>query len=190
MNKQLNYPDTLPFDGRAITRAGKGRAPGTVFYFDARRTRSIELFVATVESTGQACSMAVVEDNSHMPRIRVNHEAVAGARPHVGDALLLADIDFNRKPLAARRAWRIASMKNDSNKKPPAPPDGRQRGTVIFVHQSQAWCKVSRDADGAEVFVHRTQWRPAFPMQSGQRVGFVAAQTEGGLAAFDVRTAA
>lgn len=191
MNKQLKFPDTLPFDGRALALTGKGRAPGTVTYFDARRTQSIDLFVARVESVGNACCVAVVDDNPHMSQVRVNHEAVTGARPHAGDALLLADIDFNSKPLVARRAWRIPSIRNQiNNQQNSGRAGGRQTGTVIYVHPSLAWCKVSADADGAEVFIHRTQWRPAFHMQSGQRVGFVAAQTEGGLAAFDVRAAA
>ena len=126
-----------------------------------------------------------------MARVRVEHTAIANhIMPAVGDALLIADVEYKGAVPVGGVAWNLGRAQHATARPAaPVPQSGRDKGTVIFVHQA-GWCKASCDSNGQEVFIHPIQWRPTSPIRVGLRVSFVAARTERGVAGYDVKLVA
>ena len=182
-------PRTLTFHGRTLVSAGVGKAPQSVFYFDPSQQCLQEFFIGTVKTSGELYSVASVEGNPRLNRVRVDLGAVVGGlRVSVGDSLLIGKIHQQGASMSAALALLLAPAAQPTPKPAPAVVLGRSTGTIIFTRGT--WGKISSDADGSEVFAHKMQWRPIVPMQVGQRCSFVKAKTEKGVAAYDIRIAA
>jgi hypothetical protein len=187
--KSNQLPRTLTFHGRTWVSAGNGKEPQSVFYFDPSQQRLQEFFISTVKTSGELYAVASVEGNPRLNRVRVDLGAVVGGlRVSVGDMLLISEIRQLGASVSAALALMLAPAAKLAQKPMPAAALGRCTGTVIFIRGT--WGKISNDADGSEIFAHQVQWRPAVPMQVGQRCSFVKARTDKGVAAFDIRIAA
>lgn len=174
-----HVPPTLQYQGHQYNSAAQGRTPGSYMYLDPTTGRILELFYGQIEQTGPVFSLAVVAGNQALGRVRVDNTVLNG-QAQVGRVFLLGPIEFAPAGPKALAAWpaRLVS--------PRPPASARATGVITYVAPAGTWGRLSDERTGTVVFVHRTQLQRGATLTVGLRASYVAAQTERGLAAFDV----
>lgn len=181
----FNLPKSLPFNGRQINFAGKGHAPGSGLYLDNISGMTYEIFVAVVERTGPAYSLARVADNQAIGLVRVDHAALNGSGLNqVGDTLLVGPLQYATAGPRTHTAWRVQATRPQRPK-----ANGRPVGMITDVADTGAFGWIIAETSGRKLFVHRSQLRRGAVLSRGQRVTYVEADNGRGPTAFDVQPA-
>ncbi len=179
----FKVPRVLPFQGRVINFAGRGRSPGGLLFVDPVAGKTLELFLGQVVRVGPHFALAHVEGNGVLGSVRVDYAALNGCGAQVGQVIVLGPIAFVPEGPRAEHAWRPEVAKPVGQRK------GEKTGVVVYVAPDAAYGRVLCEQTGREVFVHRSQLARGLVLRAGLRVSFVEGDMGRGPAAFAVQQA-
>jgi len=177
---QNQLPRTLSYLRRPLNYCGRGRTPGSHVYMDmAAGGLAYEMFVARVCRTGLHYSLAIIDENQALGKVRIDNVILNGAGPtRVDDVMIVGPLDYQLNGPMAKGVWRLTR-----------PPIGRRTGVITKVEPPGNYGWLTCEQTGISVFVHQKQLRPGVYLAPGQRVSFVLGDTGRGPAAFDVGSA-
>lgn len=182
MKKSMNE---IVHDGQRYMLAGRGKAPGSQVFLNAKNGEYIDIYLAKVTGSNRQSATAEVVGNKALSNIRVAHNVVRNSTSGLreGDAILL-DLRFGHHQPMAISAWMVDMA--GSNEPTRHNGDDRIRGSIKLM-KTVDYGFICFD-NKPDAFFHRRYLQHASqrPLSSGMRVECRLVHNERGTMAVDV----